>query len=596
MKVLIEKLKKMSLVKKIIIIYGGVVIFPVFLLVSYLSVSQYERLYSETVSSKQLALEQLTQSIENSLATVETLSQNLAYRSPIASLISRNNLENFSIWTKRSSNEIIEALQYTLKYQNRGIEDIDIFTNKSELLDGENFNDISLLFGFDFYNDFHYQKKNADFYFLNKEASEKYFEAKNEDASVDEVLLFVRDIQNEEADVYSGLLVFEIDPEKFLLSLEENRRNEYSIYFTNTKNFWGEALSSELIATIQSSAAKNSVNFSEVSSGYLYSYIRDYNLVVIDRNAIEKNNYIILALRIFLIFGLLIVIQALCLRILIKYIMNKINKNINEMDRIIANGFEGKITSEDSDEFQTIAKRFNILLSKIQTLISDIIKKESDKKEAQIKALQYQMNPHFIYNTLSIFASNAEESGNYRLSEAIAYFGHLLRYNIKNTGMFATVKEEIDNAYSLVQVYSIRCGGNLELELDVPQDLYPIEIIKYLLQPILENAIIHGGTQDKRTQIRIMIRHCGKFLTIAVEDNGKGVEKEYLVKLRENIVNDRQQENTLSPNSSFIGLRNIYKRLQLIYGEEAELLIDSKVNEGTVVTIKIPMKSFEESE
>lgn len=596
MKVLIEKLKKMSLVKKIIIIYGGVVIFPVFLLVSYLSVSQYERLYSETVSSKQLALEQLTQSIENSLATVETLSQNLAYRSPIASLISRNNLENFSIWTKRSSNEIIEALQYTLKYQNRGIEDIDIFTNKSELLDGENFNDISLLFGFDFYNDFHYQKKNADFYFLNKEASEKYFEAKNEDASVDEVLLFVRDIQNEEADVYSGLLVFEIDPEKFLLSLEENRRNEYSIYFTNTKDFWGEALSSELIATIQSSAAKNSVNFSEVSSGYLYSYIRDYNLVVIDRNAIEKNNYIILALRIFLIFGLLIVIQALCLRILIKYIMNKINKNINEMDRIIANGFEGKITSEDSDEFQTIAKRFNILLSKIQTLISDIIKKESDKKEAQIKALQYQMNPHFIYNTLSIFASNAEESGNYRLSEAIAYFGHLLRYNIKNTGMFATVKEEIDNAYSLVQVYSIRCGGNLELELDVPQDLYPIEIIKYLLQPILENAIIHGGTQDKRTQIRIMIRHCGKFLTIAVEDNGKGVEKEYLVKLRENIVNDRQQENTLSPNSSFIGLRNIYKRLQLIYGEEAELLIDSKVNEGTVVTIKIPMKSFEESE
>ena len=129
MKVIIEKLKKMSLVKKIIIIYGMVVIFPVFLLVSYLSVSQYERLYSETVSSKQLALEQLTQSIENSLATVEALSQNLAYRSPIASLISRNNLENFPIWTKRSSSEIIDALQYTLKYQNRGIEDIDIFTN-----------------------------------------------------------------------------------------------------------------------------------------------------------------------------------------------------------------------------------------------------------------------------------------------------------------------------------------------------------------------------------------------------------------------------------------------------------------------------------
>ena len=86
----------------------------VFMLVSYLSMVQYEKLYTETVSSKQLALEQLTQNIQNSLATVETLSQNLAYRSPISSLISRNNLENFPIWTKRSSNEIIDALHYTL--------------------------------------------------------------------------------------------------------------------------------------------------------------------------------------------------------------------------------------------------------------------------------------------------------------------------------------------------------------------------------------------------------------------------------------------------------------------------------------------------
>lgn len=237
MKEMIEKLKKMSLIKKIITIYTVVVIFPVFMLVSYLSMVQYEKLYTETVSSKQLALEQLTQNIQNSLATVETLSQNLAYRSPISSLISRNNLENFPIWTKRSSNEIIDALHYTLKYQNRGIEDIDIYTNKNELCNQENFYNISLLYGFDFYDNFHEQQKGADFYFLDKETTEKYFAKKDMNASIDELLLFVRDIRNEEDDVYSGLLVFEIDPEKFLLSLQENKRNEYSIYFTNTKDF-----------------------------------------------------------------------------------------------------------------------------------------------------------------------------------------------------------------------------------------------------------------------------------------------------------------------------------------------------------------------
>ena len=111
----------------------------------------------------------------------------------------------------------------------------------------------------------------------------------------------------------------------------------------------------------------------------------------------------------------------------------------------------------------------------------------------------------------------------------------------------------------------------------VPQELYPVEIIKYLLQPILENSIVHGAKKNQRTWIRIKARYFGKFLVIKIEDNGTGVDKEYLEKIRENIVEGKQLENTISSNSSFIGLRNIYKRLQLIYGEEAELLIDSKI-------------------
>lgn len=600
---MMKKLKKMSLIKKIIIIYATVVIIPVFLLVSYLSMSQYQRLYLQAVSSKQMALEQLTQSIQISLATVETLSQNLAYRSPIAELISRDNLENFPIWTKRSSNEIIETLKYMLKYQNMGIEDIDIYTNKSELCDQENFYDISLLYGFDFYNNFQEQQKVADFYLLDQELTAKYFKKKNTDVSMDEVLLFVRNFQNEEEESYPEMLVFEIEPKKFLPSIQESRRKDYSIYFTNIKDFYGKPVDPDVISSIQSSAAEHTVNISDVSSGYLYSYIGDYNIAVIDGKEIGKKTYIFLALlRIFVLFGLLIVAQALCLRFLIRYIMNKVNMNINEMDRIVANGFKGQIPVDEFDEFSTITMRYNLLLDKIQALIADMIKKENDKKEAQIKALQYQMSPHFIYNTLNIFSSNAEENGNYKLSEAIAYFGHLLRYNIKNTSMFATVKEEIDNAYSLVQVYSIRCGGNLALELDVPRDLYSVEIIKYLLQPILENSIIHGGgKQKKQTRIRICARRSGAFLIIVISDNGKGIEKEALEMLRKNIVSEEELKNNLPQNktsvrlSSFIGLRNIYRRLRLIYGKEAMLSVDSRPGEGTVVELRLPVKEFQEN-
>lgn len=590
MKSFIRQFEKLPLIKKIIIFYAGVVILPLFILVVNLSKTEYEQLYSQTVNSKQLALEQLTQNIDTSMMSVEDLSQSLTYRSPISSLISRNHLDNFPIWTKRSSEETIEAMKYTLKYQNLGIKDISIYSNKSELSDNKNFFNESLLYEFEFYNNFESMQKDSDFYFLNEKDTSAYFKKKNKLSHEKEILLFVRNIQNEEEEINSGLLVFEINPEKFLVPLSHNKDSygDYTIFFPNTHSCWGASLDDQLIMDIQTSSNKNRMQFSDVASGYLYSNIKDYNVIIVDEKNIDKGSYVILALRIFGIFFSLIIIQALGVRFLVKHILQKVNKSINEMDKIVENGFEGQINVDESDEFRYITRRYNILLHKIQTLISEMIKKETDKKEAQIKALQYQMNPHFIYNTLSIFASNAEESKNYKLADAISYFGHLLRYNIKNTGMFATIKEELDNAYSLIHVYSIRCRENLELILDVPQELYCVKIIKYLLQPILENAILHGGKGEKRSMtIKISISYCKKYLKIIIEDDGLGIEKGYLSRIKNNIMAGQELEGP-SSGSSFIGLRNIYKRLQLMYGEESELLIDSLYGRGTTITIKIP--------
>lgn len=594
MKTMIARFEKLTLIKKIIIVYAAAVILPVFILVTYLSKTEYERLYSQAVNSKQLALEQITQNTRTSMISAEDLSLSLAYRSPISSLVSRNNLNKFPVWTKRSSEESMEAVKYTLKCQNLGIEEISVYSNKSELFDNEVFFDESLLYGFDFFNNFKFQQKDSDFYFLDENTTETYYNKKGISTHEKEILLLVRNIRNEEEGIYSGLLLFEINPAKFLSSSSGAEYGDYTIYFPNIKTFWGEELSEDIITAIQTSSGKNKVNYSQVASGYLYANIKDYNVFIVDKNAIDNNNYIILVLGIFAAFIFLIIVQALGLRYLIKYILKKVNKNINEMDKIVANGFKGEIYVEEDDEFRYITRRYNVLVHKIRTLISDIIKKERDSKEAQIKALQYQMNPHFIYNTLSIFASNAEESRNYQLSEAISYFGHLLRYNIKNTGMFATVREELDNAYSLIRVYSIRCREKLEIKMDVPEELYDIRIVKYLLQPILENAILHGGRAErKQMTIKLCARCCEGLLIIEIEDNGTGIEEEHLIKIRKNIVEGKELENT-SGNSSFIGLRNIYKRLQLIYGEESDLWIDSEYGCGTRIGIKIPVSSKSE--
>lgn len=589
-------MKEISLLKRIIIVYTCLAILPAFLLVIFLSVNQFNRLYSDTLSGKQLALKQITQSMNTALLSAEDISQSLAYRSPISELISRDNLNAFPIWTKRSTEESIEALKYTLKYQNLGIEEILIYTNKSELATTSFFYQESLLYSFPFYKNFRSQKYDKALYYLDNSETKQYYEKKGGVAHSDGTLLFVRKIQDETNDVYSGILVFEINPTKFLsnFSSTDSKENEYTFYFTNTKTFLGSSIDKQIIMDIQSSPKKDVINLTNLSTKYQHTKLKGYDLLIIDKETLEKKAYLFLALRIFIIFFFLLIIQILGLHYLIQYIQRKINKNMNEMDAIIADGFKGTIEENEQDEFKFITIRFNKLLQKIQTLVADILTKERERKDAQIKALQYQIDPHFIYNTISIFASIADENHNFELAEAISYFGHLLRYNIKKDGGFATIKDELDNAYALNKVYSIRYREQLELVQNVASDLYQVKIIKYLLQPIIENAILHGGRNNQvKMMVSLSIERIADNLVITITDDGKGMETTQLERIRQHLLIDEGAKKGAENKSTSIGLVNVYRRLQLIYGESATLNIASEPAQGTTVTVTIPWNMLE---
>lgn len=580
-------LSNTSLVKKMAVLYIFFITFPTLLFAIFLYTIQSRQLYEQTLKEHQQICQRLASALNTTLVSAEDLSNSLAYRSSISSLVARADLNEYPIWSRHYSDEIIIDVKYSLKYQNLGLTNATIYTNNPSIPEISNFDRVEKLSPLPFYQDFCSKDKNFDIYYLSPSDAEIYYSSRETEAGTSEgLILFVRKIQPDFPNGYTGLLIFEAKPERifspFLFS--GDTQNEYSISFENMKTIYtpgdpGEAKKAD--ASDPSLHRKTSTFFS--------CTLPDYHITVNCKNSLQKTIYTIPALRLSCLLVVMTLFQLLALRLFIKYIFGRINENINEMDQIIADGFSGKIAITSRDEIGLLAQRYNLLLDKIDTLISDIIKKETDSKNAQIKALQYQINPHFIYNTLSIFAGNAQQKRNFELSDAISYFGHLLRYNINNSGLYSTVAQEIGCAESLIKVYSLKYLGKLQLNISVPDELLNLKLIKFLFQPILENSIFHGHSSiDSDMTITLSIFASDDQLNIRITDNGIGIEENNLKQIQKNIIYGTPLAANSKPNSSFIGLHNVYKRIQLVYGSQAGLNIDSIYGQGTTVTLNLP--------
>lgn len=583
--------RHMSLVKKATFISIFFLALPTFIFALYLYNYQSHHLYTQAYRDRELAIAQLSDNIETTLLSIEDLSLTVTYRSPITDLIARQNLDAYPIYTKRTCEDVLTALKYSLLYESNGVQDICIFTNNPGLEEVDHFYQDSLLHSFAFYQDFRELQKSYDIYYLPPDKASLYYQQKgvNDDSSQG-LLLLIRDIIPFSSSNYSGLLICETNPSILFSQLSDyiGQTEGYTLYFDNLENTYGSLFSDPLKQVFQTEKNQNTAL---TLHGYvhLFKALESYNIFVVDTSGLASSQYKLLAAQIAILLVLIACTQFLIMRFFIRYIMKRVNHSVTEMDQIIANEFSGTIPITAHDEIGLITQRYNTLLTRINTLVTDIVHKETDSKNAQIKALQYQMNPHFLYNTLSIFAGNAEQNGNRELSEAISYFGHLLRYNIKNSGLYSTVAEEIQNAHSLVQVYSLRYRGSLHLNVYVPECLNAIKMMKYLLQPLLENAIFHGKRKgNENITIEIFLEYNNTEMIFKIYDDGIGMPPQRLKEVQDHILHGSYLSDSSNSNSSFIGLHNIYKRLKLVYGQAANLEVESVYNEGTCVTVTLP--------
>ncbi|TAH70002.1 MAG: HAMP domain-containing protein [Anaerolineaceae bacterium] len=240
-----------------------------------------------------------------------------------------------------------------------------------------------------------------------------------------------------------------------------------------------------------------------------------------------------------------------------------------------------------NDEIGELGQQVNEMLDRISGLMEDSIKREVLVKDSEIRALQNQINAHFIYNVLESIKMMAEVEEEYDISDAVTSLGKLLRYSMKWVSKNVTVAEEIEYIKNYLALINLRFDYEIYLSLNMPEVMYYQEIPKMSLQPIIENAIYHG-IEDIAEDTNIYIKgniHNG-YCTIEITDAGRGMTDDEVRRLQKKI--DGELE-TISCSGHGIGLKNVQDRIKISFGDDYGISIASKKNCYTKVVVKIPL-------
>lgn len=289
----------------------------------------------------------------------------------------------------------------------------------------------------------------------------------------------------------------------------------------------------------------------------------------------------------FLIGAVCIAFTAFFGKILSRPLM-LILKNINETPNM---GYHPISSNFKTDELNRIATAYNQMIKRIETLAEDGIKKEIARSQLEIlqaqtefKMLQQQINPHFLFNTLESINMLALKSDQTDVSKIVISLSNILRYAISRETT-VKVSREINVLKSYVDIQKYRFGDDFNVEYDLDERLFEVSIIKFVLQPIFENAISHGRLHTvENGTIKLTLKNYEDGVEFKISDNGVGMSEEKLDALRKELVLETESDS----KDGGIGLKNVYRRIKLYYQGEGTLEVNSKDGQGTEVILRLP--------
>ncbi|MEH7387329.1 sensor histidine kinase [Bacillus sp. JJ1521] len=274
-------------------------------------------------------------------------------------------------------------------------------------------------------------------------------------------------------------------------------------------------------------------------------------------------------------------------------LINPLKRLHRFISKVEVGDFTGKVPVVSKDEIGMLTHGFNHMVERLDTLMDEVymsklkeIEMNLRQKETELKMLQAQINPHFLYNSLDTIRGMALERDMDDISIMVESLAQLLRYNIKEEAATVTIKQELLIGEKYLKIQKYRFEEKLTYQFDIPDELLEKKIAKFTLQPILENCIVHGlEPQNGPTKITIRTEILDSdVFVIMISDTGPGIDEEQLEKIRK-LLDSNLSHDTVN----HIGIMNVHKRIKHLFGDEFGIIINSCPTSGTTVGIKLPL-------
>lgn len=293
------------------------------------------------------------------------------------------------------------------------------------------------------------------------------------------------------------------------------------------------------------------------------------------KNIIDKSSIVLICI-LFIFLAIIIVFIAS------RKVTNSLSNLVKQIENTPKNEFDRYIPVTGTYETKQIGQAFNSMLDELHEYVDKLVLTQKQKRNAELAALQQQINPHFLYNTLTSIKFMVQQGGKEEAAETVNALISLLQNTIGNISETITVKQEIDILKNYALINQKRYGERIRVNYFTEPECNEIQIPKLILQPFIENSFFHGFNKKSGGTINVLVWKEETTLICEVLDNGDGME----------VSADNELPNTKRKREKFsgIGVRNVDERIRLIYGEAYGVTISSKIGEGTKVRITLPIE------
>lgn len=401
-----------------------------------------------------------------------------------------------------------------------------------------------------------------------------------------------------------GVIEAAMTMENMFPSLYESIEDEWSCFYTDSgEKYFGENRkpeSEKLIEVIKPGHLEDG----EIMTGYKESgrkklvvsgmHIREMSGTLICVKDITSDINRVRWNRLLFIIGMavLTIFLALVINLIVQHLLGKFYDILKSIRNVQKGDLSVVIPECGNDEMGELGTQINKMLERIKQLMNDNLNREMLAKNSEIRALQNQINAHFIYNVLESIKMMAEIDEEYAISDAVTSLGKLLRYSMKWVSGNVLVEQELEYIKNYMALINLRFDYEIYLSLNIPELILKQEIPKMSLQPIVENAICHGIEQmaeDTNIYIKGLLE--GDDCVIEITDAGKGMTEDEVKRLKQKIAGEIDS-NGGSGNG--IGLKNVQDRIHIAFGEKYGIEIASMIGCYTKIRVRIPITHREE--